>query len=67
MGDGCCAEAIRWGRLYCRDQVHRETRTLSLMTDPANSEFDTIIVGAGPAGLCAAMYAGRGMLRALTL
>ncbi len=37
------------------------------MTDPANSEFDTIIVGAGPAGLCAAMYAGRGMLRALTL
>ncbi|MGE0440995.1 MAG: thioredoxin-disulfide reductase [Gemmatimonadales bacterium] len=29
--------------------------------------FDTIIVGAGPAGLCAAMYAGRGMLSAVTL
>ena len=30
-------------------------------------EFDLIIVGAGPAGLCAAMYAGRGMLNAVTL
>lgn len=32
-----------------------------------NSEFDVIIVGGGPAGLCAAMYAGRGMLKALLL
>jgi thioredoxin reductase (NADPH) len=30
-------------------------------------EYDVIIVGAGPAGLCAAMYAGRGMLKALTI
>jgi thioredoxin reductase (NADPH) len=29
--------------------------------------FDVIIVGAGPAGLCAAMYAGRGMLRTVLL
>jgi thioredoxin reductase (NADPH) len=29
--------------------------------------YDVIIVGGGPAGLCAAMYAGRGMLRALTI
>ncbi len=31
------------------------------------AEFDLIIVGGGPAGLCAAMYAGRGMLRAVLL
>jgi thioredoxin reductase (NADPH) len=30
-------------------------------------EFELIIVGGGPAGLCAAMYAGRGMLRAVLL
>jgi thioredoxin reductase (NADPH) len=30
-------------------------------------EFDLIIVGAGPAGLCAAMYAGRGMLKTVLL
>jgi thioredoxin reductase (NADPH) len=31
------------------------------------NELDVIIVGAGPAGLCAAMYAGRGMLRSLVI
>src|SRR4029453_11016897 len=30
-------------------------------------EFDLVIVGGGPAGLCAAMYAGRGMLKAVLL
>lgn len=29
--------------------------------------FDVIIVGAGPAGLCAGLYAGRGMLEALII
>jgi thioredoxin reductase (NADPH) len=32
-----------------------------------SEEFELIIVGGGPAGLCAAMYAGRGMLRAVLL
>lgn len=36
------------------------------MGHPTN-EFDVIIVGAGPAGLCAGMYAGRGMLKAVVL
>ncbi len=30
-------------------------------------EYDIVIVGAGPAGLCAGMYAGRGMLKAVVL
>jgi thioredoxin reductase (NADPH) len=30
-------------------------------------ELDLVIVGAGPAGLCAAIYAGRGMLRSVLL
>src|SRR3989454_1069819 len=37
------------------------------MRETANLGYDVIIVGAGPAGLCAAMYAGRGMLKALTI
>src|SRR5881392_4018575 len=37
------------------------------MKETAKLAYDVIIVGAGPAGLCAAMYAGRGMLKALTI
>lgn len=37
------------------------------MHDNGQQRYDVIIVGAGPAGLCAAMYAGRGMLKALTI
>lgn len=37
------------------------------MTLPSDFEFDTIIVGGGPAGLCAGMYAGRGLLRSVIL
>jgi thioredoxin reductase (NADPH) len=41
------------------------------MTDPNfphdEPMHDVIVVGAGPAGLCAAMYAGRGMLKTLVI
>ncbi len=37
------------------------------MADNGTTAYDVVIVGAGPAGLCAAMYAGRGMLKALTI
>src|SRR5213076_1023 len=37
------------------------------MHENATNGYDLIIVGGGPAGLCAAMYAGRGMLKALTI
>jgi thioredoxin reductase (NADPH) len=37
------------------------------MRENAINGYDVIIVGGGPAGLCAAMYAGRGMLKAVTI
>ena len=37
------------------------------MRESVTNAYDVIIVGAGPAGLCAAMYAGRGMLKAVTI
>src|SRR5216117_1126869 len=37
------------------------------MTERTALIYDVVIVGAGPAGLCAALYAGRGMLRAVTI
>jgi thioredoxin reductase (NADPH) len=37
------------------------------MTERAVTEYQVIIVGAGPAGLCAGLYAGRGMLKALVI
>ncbi len=33
----------------------------------SSEERDVVIVGAGPAGLCAALYAGRGLLRSVLL
>ena len=37
------------------------------MTDRTALIYDVVIVGAGPAGLCAALYAGRGMLHTVTI
>ncbi|HTI04459.1 MAG TPA: thioredoxin-disulfide reductase [Gemmatimonadales bacterium] len=37
------------------------------MTVNDKHQYDVIIVGAGPAGLCAAMYAGRGLLKSITI
>ena len=38
-----------------------------MTNEDAKNRYDVIVVGGGPAGLCAAMYAGRSMLRALLI
>ncbi len=37
------------------------------MNLPTTYQYDVVIVGAGPAGMCAGMYAGRSMLKAVVL
>ena len=44
------------GKTVVRPQPRRVAELLALATEPAAAEYDTVIVGAGPAGLAAAVY-----------
>jgi thioredoxin reductase (NADPH) len=44
------------GKTVVRPQFRRIAGLLGLATDPAAAEYDAVIVGAGPAGLAAAVY-----------
>jgi len=44
------------GRTIARPQLRRVAELLGLATQAATDDYDTVIVGAGPAGLAAAVY-----------
>jgi thioredoxin reductase (NADPH) len=44
------------GKTVVRPQLRRVAELLGLQTEPAAAEYDAVIVGAGPAGLAAAVY-----------
>jgi thioredoxin reductase (NADPH) len=44
------------GQTVVRPQLRRVAELLDIATRPAAAEYDTVIVGAGPAGLAAAVY-----------
>jgi thioredoxin reductase (NADPH) len=55
------------GKTAVRPQPRRVAELLGLATEPAAAEYDTVIVGAGPAGLAAAVYGASEGLRTIVV
>jgi thioredoxin reductase (NADPH) len=55
------------GETIVRPQLRRVAELLAIATEPAAAEYDTVIVGAGPAGLAAAVYGASEGLRTIVI
>ena len=55
------------GKTVVRPQLRRVAELLGLTTEPAAADYDTVIVGAGPAGLAAAVYGASEGLRTIVI
>jgi thioredoxin reductase (NADPH) len=55
------------GETVVRPEPRRVAELLGLDTEPAAAEYDTVIVGAGPAGLAAAVYGASEGLRTVVV
>jgi thioredoxin reductase (NADPH) len=55
------------GQTVARPTLRRVAQLLGLTTEPAVAEYDTVIVGAGPAGLAAAVYGASEGLRTIVV
>ncbi len=55
------------GKTVVRPQLRRVAELLGLGTEPQAAEYDTIVIGAGPSGLAAAVYGASEGLRTLVV
>ena len=55
------------GKTVVRPQLRRVAELLDLGTEPVAAEYDTVIIGAGPAGLAAGVYGASEGLRTIVV
>jgi thioredoxin reductase (NADPH) len=55
------------GKTVVRPQLRRVAELLGVATEPETGEYDTVIVGAGPSGLAAAVYGASEGLRTIVV
>jgi thioredoxin reductase (NADPH) len=55
------------GKTVVKPQLRRVAELLGLSTEPLAAEYDTVVVGAGPAGLAAAVYGASEGLRTIVI
>src|SRR5205814_4686178 len=55
------------GKTVVRPSLRRVAELLGLSTEPLAAEYDTVVVGAGPAGLAAAVYGASEGLRTIVI
>jgi thioredoxin reductase (NADPH) len=65
--DDCPTIRVVDGKTVVRPQLRRVAELLGLSTEAATAEYDTVIVGAGPAGLAAAVYGASEGLRTIVI
>ncbi len=65
--DDCPVIRVVGGKTVVRPQLRRVAELLGLGTEPLAAEYDTVIVGAGPSGLAAAVYGASEGLRTLVV
>ena len=63
----CPAIRVIGGKTVVRPQLRRVAELLGLGTEPEAAQYDTVIVGAGPAGLAAAVYGASEGLRTIVV
>ncbi|MDE3134246.1 MAG: FAD-dependent oxidoreductase [Acidobacteriota bacterium] len=65
--EDCPAIRVIDGKTVVRPQLRRVAELLGLGTEPAEPDYDTVIIGAGPAGLAAAVYGASEGLRTIVV
>ena len=65
--DDCPTIRVVDGKTVVRPQLRRVAELLGLATDAVAAEYDAVIVGAGPAGLAAAVYGASEGLRTIVI